>query len=281
MSPASFKRSTTELVQAGLDRAWAAIGESVRDARLSRRWTTEKLAEEAGVSRWIVYLAERGEPTSLESCVRLAVAMRLRLEVDLVDPHRKSTATKRDEDPVHAAIGELEAKHPRALGYTVGVDEPYQHYQFAGRTDVLATSTERRALLHIENRTRFPNVQEAAGAYNAKRAYLAPIVAERIGLRRGFRSVTHAMVCLWSAEVLHSLRLRPETFRSLCPDPTDAFTAWWSDGSPPNGTFSTLLLVDPFAMGRQRVFLDLESALDGARPRVQGYAEAVQRLRSR
>ena len=82
-------------------------------------------------------------------------------------------------------------------------------------------------LLHIENRTRFPNLQEAAGSYNAKRQYLAGSVADRAGTGpRGWRSVTHVMACLWSAEVLHEVRLRRATFGALCPDPPDALHAW-------------------------------------------------------
>src|SRR3972149_745963 len=35
---------------------------------------------------------------------------------------------------------------------------PYQHYQCAGRAGLLAWERERRSLLHVENRTRFPNL---------------------------------------------------------------------------------------------------------------------------
>lgn len=173
-------------------------------------------------------------------------------------------------------MGELEAAHLRRLGYTVAIDEPYQHYQFAGRADLLAWDPERRALLHLENRTRFPNIGEAAGSWNAKRAYLAPILAERLGISR-WASVTHAMVALWSAEILHILRLRTETFRALCPDRLDAFTDWWAGTPPRAGTATTLVVLDPFPSARARPFVGLEDDLL-VRPRVRGYAEAVERL---
>src|SRR3972149_5950175 len=108
-----------------------------------------------------------------------------------------------------AGMGDAEPRHRRSLGFDVGLDVPYQHYQFAGRADLLAWDSERRSLLHVENRTRFPNLQEAFGSYNAKRAYLATDVAERIGLGGGWRSGAPVIAALWSSEVLHSLRLRP------------------------------------------------------------------------
>ncbi|MBA2255354.1 MAG: hypothetical protein H0W07_09595 [Chloroflexi bacterium] len=74
-------------------------------------------------------------------------------------------------------MGELEARHLREAGFAIAVDEPYQHYQFAGRADLLAWDVEQRALLHCENRTLFPDMQGTAGAWNAKRAYLARVIA--------------------------------------------------------------------------------------------------------
>ena len=222
--------------------------------------------------------AESGRPASLEMYARLGHVLGLRLEAEFVDPRRRSARPPEETDLVHAAMGELEAAHLRAAGFAVSLDTPYQHYQFAGRADVLAWSVTHRALLHIENRTRFPNLQEAAGSYNAKRAYMAGVIAERFAIRGGFASVTHVMAALWSAEVIHSLRLRSASFRSLCPDPTEAFEAWW-DGRPADRARSScLVLLDPFAHGRQRLWVSLETALAEVRPRMRGYADAAARL---
>ena len=136
-------------------------------------------------------------------------------------------------------------------GHEVLLDEPYQHYQFAGRADVLAIDRQRRALLHIENRTRFPDLQAFAGSYNAKRAYLAPDLARRLGVDGGFRSVTHVVAGLWSSEVLHVVRLRPASFAAVCPDPTDGFATWWDGLEPPRGESSAFILFDPLPGQRQ------------------------------
>jgi hypothetical protein len=228
------------------------------------------------VSTSVVYLIERGEPASSEAAVRLASALGLRLQFELVDPRKRADAPLRAADPVHAAMGEFEAARLRSLRYPVGLDEPYQHYQFAGRADVVAWDTEGRAVLHLENRTRFPDFQEMAGAYNAKRAYLAASFGERVGVRR-WASETHVIVGLWSSEVLHAIRMRRESFRALCPDPPDAFVAWWNGRPAPVGKTSALVVLDPLARPRQRTYIGFDEALT-ARPRHRGYAEAAARL---
>jgi transcriptional regulator with XRE-family HTH domain len=276
MSPRLFTTQPTESVAAGVQRLWSTVGLKIRDARQAKRWSVGELARRAGVSVAVAYRAEAGNPTSLEALTRLATSLGLRLELEVVDPRRRERPP-RQADIVHSGMGELEAAHLRRLGYRVGLDEPYQHYQFAGRADLLAWHAERRILLHIENRTRFPDFQEMAGAYNAKRAYLGAALVERLGLRGGWRSETHVIAALWSSEVLRTLRLRTESFRALCPNQADALAAWWSGNPPPAGTSSCLIVLDPSARGRQRPWLGLEDAL-AARPRHRGYADAAASL---
>ncbi len=206
--------------------------------------------------------------------MRLVGALGLKLEFELEDPRRKTPRPR--QDTVHSAMGEFEAAHLRPLGFGLAIDEPYQHYQFAGRADVVAWDLDARALLHIENRTRFPDFQEAAGAFNAKKAYLGDALAERLEIGR-WRSETHVVVALWSAEVIHALRIRTESFRTLCPDALDSFSAWWRGGPPGTGKTCVFVALDPLARGRQRTFVSLEQALV-ARPRHAGYAEAAARL---
>jgi hypothetical protein len=224
----------------------------------------------------LAYEVEAGRPTSLEALARLTQALGLRIEVQLVDPRQRREVKSLSADPVHSAMGEFEARHFRAIGLAVGIDEPYQHYQFAGRADLVAWDLRARALLHIENRTRFPDLQETAGTYNAKRAYLAAAIGERLGIRR-WASQTHAIAGLWSSEVLHVLRLRLETFRALCPDHTTAFDGWWAGTPPREGNASVLVVLDPFAGRRQRAFVGLDEAVL-VRPRIRGYADGASRL---
>ena len=172
-------------------------------------------------------------------------------------------------------MGEAIARQMANLGNVVAIDEPYQHFQFAGRADVLAWDADARRLLHVENRTRFPNVQEAIGSFNAKRRYLPGVMAERLGrARRGFEGVTNVMAVLWSSEAVHALRLHPATFAAICPDTIEAFDAWWRGDEPPRaGVTSTLVLLDPApATPRHRPWAALA---DGTRPRYRGYTDAA------
>ena len=188
-------------------------------------------------------------------------------------------------DPVHAAMGEVELVQLRGHGPEVRLDEPYQHFQFAGRADLVAIDAPRRDLLHIENRTRFPDIGGFAGSFNAKRAYLADDLVRRLGLGRGERdlhSITHVVVALWSAEVLHVLRLCAASLRAVAPDGTEAFDSWWNGTRPPAGTSTTLVVFDPLPGIRQsrRRWIGLDEALR-AEPRYRDYAAALEALRSR
>lgn len=277
MSPSSPRRPPTPPSLTSLTRLLVVVGRRVREERVKRRWTLTELAEKAALSRSTVQAIEAGRAGSLDAYVRLATAFRLALEADFADPRRQRSQNQlRPLDPVHSAMGELEAAHIRHFGFPVGIDEPYQHFQFAGRADVVAWQADRRAFLHLENRTGFPNFQDASGAYNAKRSYLAGELGSRIGIS-DWASETHVIVALWTTDVAHSLRLRPASVRSICPDPPDAFAAWWSGDPPLVGVTSTFVALDPAASGRQRLFMGFDEFLS-TRPRHRNYAQAVAAL---
>jgi transcriptional regulator with XRE-family HTH domain len=262
-----------------LNRLVVAAGQHIRDERMRRAWSIRELAGRAGISTTHVHRAESGDVVSIEALVRIGVALGLSPSIDFGDKRRRSAAAYETADFVHAAMGEVEVRALARPDRTVGIDEPYQHYQFAGRADVLAWDLEN--LLHIENRTRFPNLQEAAGAYNAKRQYLARALGERLGLGpRGWRSVTHVMACLWSSEILHSLRLRQATFQAMCPDPPDALSAWLRGDVPPEGVTSSLVILDPTVpLGSRKRTIATLGDLPRLEPRHRGYADAAAALR--
>ncbi len=270
MCPRRIVQPAPPRVRAAVARAAVALGREVRDERLRRGWRLIDLAQRADVSMSTAHGVEAGAISSLDGYVRLALALGLTPRFTLL-PERTSR-TLRDADPVHAAMGEVEAAHLRGLGYEVRLDEPYQHYQFAGRADLVAIHREQRTLLHLENRTGFPDVQSFVGAYNGKRAYLGPDLAGRLGITGGFRSETHVVVALWSAEALHTMRLREQTFRAICPDPPDSFAAWWAGSPPADGPLtSSLVIIDPLPGQRstRRRWVGLDQ-LRSAGPRYRG-----------
>jgi transcriptional regulator with XRE-family HTH domain len=274
MSPVKLAALPSHAVAAAVSSFYVLLGARLNDAKRDRGWSVRRLAAESGVSAGTVYLLLRGEPVSLEAAIRMVGALGLKLEWDLVDPRRK--APRPSQDIVHSAMGEFEAKHLRGLGFAIAMDEPYQHYQFAGRADLVAWDLDSRSLLHIENRTLFPDFQEAEGSFKSNVAYLGPVLAERNGIR-AWRSETHVMACLWSSEMLHSLRLRTESFRAIAGGGDRNFAGWWAGNSVPEGSFAELVVIDPLATGRQRRFISLEEALT-ARPRWAGYREIAEVL---
>jgi transcriptional regulator with XRE-family HTH domain len=262
-----------------LSRLRTQLGREVFDERRRRRWTLAQLATRAGLSVATAQRVEAGQRASLDAIVAIGVALNLEPAASLRPATRVAPA--RDADPVHAAMGEIEARQFQASGRVVRLDEPYQHYQFAGRADLVVIDARERALLHVENRTRFPDIQAFAGAWNAKRSYLAPVLANRESLRGGWSAVDHVIVALWSSEVLHTLRLRRHSIRALAPDGAVGWVAWW-DGSPiPRGVRSSLVLFDPLPGVRRsrRRWVGLER-LDAVEPRYRGYADALAALRT-
>ena len=264
-----------------LARMSVEAGQRVRAERRRRRWTMRKLADLAGVALAVVHRVEAGHVATLETYARLATALGLRPDLLLSDPRARAANRQGGEDIVHVAMGELEARLLAAPGRTIAIDEPYQHYQFAGRADVLVVDREERNLFHIENRTQFPNLQDAAGSWNAKRQYLAREMAERYGIGpNGWRSITHTMACLWSAEVLHTIRLRRATFDALAPDGPKAFEAWLGGTEPDPGTTSILILLDPLvATGERRRVWAPSHEPPRLDPRYRDYADAAEALR--
>jgi transcriptional regulator with XRE-family HTH domain len=282
MSPRRRLDPISPAAQAALRRMAVEAGQRVREERMRRRWTLRDLAERSGVAPPTLHALETGDVASIETYARAGAALGLRPSFAFDDARGRGPAARRGrneaEDFVHAAMGESEARALARPGRTIAIDEPYQHYQFAGRADVLAWDHEN--LLHIENRTRFPNIQEAAGAWNAKRQYLARALAQRLDLGpHGWRSVTHVMAGLWSSEVLHVLRLRRATFAALCPDPPDASHAWLAGDEPPEGVTSSLVVLDPLVpFGSRRRAIAIVGH-DGPDPRHRGYADAAEALR--
>jgi transcriptional regulator with XRE-family HTH domain len=253
------------------------VGQQVRQERVRRHLTLAQIAGHAGLGVATVQGVELGRPASLDTYARLAGALRLRLALEFMEP-RGRDRPRRAADPVHAAMGEIEAEHLRRAGFAVNIDEPYQHFQFAGRADVVAWSVERAALLHLENRTEFPDIQDSIGAFNAKRRYLGEELAARAGVTR-WRSETHVIVGLWSADVLRALRAHESTFGAVCPGDVCAFESWWSGEPPPTGRCSSLIVFDP-AVGRRsdrRRWVGLADVAR-ARPRYRCYAEAARSL---
>lgn len=262
-----------------LARIVATLGAAIHEERRRRHISLREIARLARVGLGTAHAVEAGNVCALETYIRLADALRLKAEFELADPRRRDSPTRRAVDPVHAAMGEAQASHLRALGFEVGLDEPFQHYHFAGRADLVAWSVERQALLHIENKTRIPDLQDCFGSFNAKRTYLGDELAARLGVGR-WRSETHVMAALWSGETLPVLRAHAASFASVFPQPVDAFETWWRGVPPDSGRHRVVVIFDP-AKGTRKDRRQWLGAIElpGVRPRYRDYAEAVSLLK--
>jgi transcriptional regulator with XRE-family HTH domain len=194
----------------------STAAEQLATARRSKRWTLAELAGRAGISTSAAQAAEAGQPMSLDTYARLAAALGLRPSLSFESGRAGSTRVM-TRDVVHSAMGECEAAHLARLGLTVAMDEPYQHYQFARRADVLAWDLANSRLLH--NREQVTNRGRPGARRRLQRETcltLPPAIGERLGVGpRGWQTVSHVLVALWSSEVLHALRMRTATFRAL------------------------------------------------------------------
>jgi transcriptional regulator with XRE-family HTH domain len=255
-----------------------ALGTAIREERRRRRLTIADVARTVGLSFSEVQAVESGRVASLDTYLRLAKVLHLQPSFELVDPRRRETV-RRKEDPVHAAMGESQAAQLASLGYEVRIDEPFQHYQFAGRGDLVAWSVRDAVILHIENRTEFPNIQQGFGAFNTKREYLGLELASRVGVRR-WRSESHVMAAIWSADVIHTIRQHRATFGSLGPGGPSILETWCLGEAPPDGRKTGFVLFDPVDNRRSdaRRWVGV-SDLAKVRPRYRGYADVLAALK--
>lgn len=194
MSPGIADARPAPLAAAETLRVVAELGTRIRDERRRRGLTLREVAERAQVSLAAVQKVESGGRGSIEMYVRIAVALDRGLEVALTEdassdgPPQAIDVGPVGADIVHAAMGEYEVSTLATHGFRLGVDEPWQHYRFSGRADVVGWDPRLRALLHIENRTLFPDVQDSAGRYNGKKAFLA---AANLGATGDERAAGH------------------------------------------------------------------------------------------
>lgn len=270
-TPRSSSAGDTDLA---LDRLCHRLGTAIRTSRQAHGWTVQEVADAASLSRSAVARLEAGNAGGLATYMRLADVLDLRLTWELT----ALATTLEAEDAVHAVMGEVQARRFGTGMRQVLVDEPYQHFRFAGRGDLVVVDRSRHAVHHSENKTRIVNVGELSGSFNAKCLWLAGHVAKRSGVRL-FTSESHTLVLLWSEEVLAVARSLGRTLRSLGPHGTDPFAAWW-DGTPLAGMHRGLVVFDPIDRGTsQRQWVGLDEALE-ARPRYRGYADAFHELRT-
>src|SRR5687768_15402262 len=131
VSPRRCPQPLVPAARSALLRMAVAGGGQLRDERQRRDLTLEEVAHRAGVGRSTIQRLESGEPSSLETYARVASALALRPDLVFADPARRERGARADEDVVHSAMGEVEARRLAAApSLRLAIDEPYQHFQF-------------------------------------------------------------------------------------------------------------------------------------------------------
>ena len=186
MSPTSHRALPAPGAIRALNRLAVTAGQAVR-ARAHAAALVPSVARRPSRHLGRLCLGDRGRACRFRSRPTRRVFTALGVPLDMTgDPTPPGAAAPgRGQDLVHSAMGELEAPAaPARSGSRLPSTSP------TSTTSSLAVRTWSRgtrqpsALLHIENRTQFPNVQEALGGFGSKRAYLGGVLAARLWARQ-------------------------------------------------------------------------------------------------
>jgi len=155
------------------------FGGVIRFLRVRRRWRQRDLAERAGISQTMVSRLERGHlsEATLDTIRRVAAALDLR--VDVVGRWRGGELDRLLASG-HSALHESVAAHLRTLaGWQFASEVSFAHFAERGVIDILAWHEPSRALLVIELKTEFVDLNELIGTLDRKRRNAAQIARER------------------------------------------------------------------------------------------------------
>lgn len=160
-----------------------AVGRLITLARQRRQWRQEDLAGAAGVSRFLVAIAEAGalERLTVRSLRRIAAPLEIRLRFA---PLWNGGEADRLRDRDHARLVELVTTALRKQSWNVVVEYTFSHYGERGSIDILAWHARCETLLVVEVKTRIYDVQalvagveskgETCGSPGSRRARLGP-----------------------------------------------------------------------------------------------------------
>ena len=156
-----------------------SLGRQLRALRIRLGWRQEDLAARAGVARWVVGLIERGRLGEIPFDPVRRVARALEVRIDMVARWRGGDFG-RLLNAGHAAMHESMARLFASLPDWVAEPEvSFSIFGERGVIDILAWHPVRRALLIIELKTEFVDINDLMGTIDRKRRLAAQIARER------------------------------------------------------------------------------------------------------
>ena len=158
------------------------LGRIFRTVRVHLGLTQRELAARCGVSQSRVSRAERGlaDTMPLTDLERIARALDIRLAIDA---WWRGGDLPRLLDSAHARIVEYVVGRLRALSWVILVEYTFNHFGERGSVDIVAWHPGRRALLLIEVKSRFSDLQEMLATFARKLRIVPPILSTANGWR--------------------------------------------------------------------------------------------------
>jgi transcriptional regulator with XRE-family HTH domain len=224
------------------------FGLAMRALRRRRRWTQQRLAEAAGVSRSVIGRIETGaaDRVTLRTLIRVALAVGGTISVRVL---WHGEALDRLLDAAHADLTERMLRQLERLGWHTAAEVSFNVRGDRGSIDILAFHAPTGALLVIEIKSVVPDLQGMLGSLDRK-VRLAGDIARQRGWR--VRSVSRLLVLPDDRTARRRVDRHAAIFATALPGRTIAARRWLAR---PEGTFAGILFLTgaPQVGARHRV----------------------------
>ena len=200
-----------------------AVGRMVRDLRVARNLRQVDVAGRAGVSRETVSRLERGLVDGMTVASLRAVSRALEMP-SIVTLGWRTPELDRMRDRVHAAMVEAMSRILVDAGWQITAESGFNHYGERGSADILAWHRARLAILIVETKSRFGDLQDTLAALDRKRRVLPIEFEKRFGWRP--RVVGVLLVLPDLSTHRHVAARHPTIFRASFPHRQDEVTEW-------------------------------------------------------
>jgi transcriptional regulator with XRE-family HTH domain len=156
------------------------VGRAFKAVRVHLGWTQDDVSARSGVSQGLVSRIERGvaEAVSVRELDRVAKALNIRLSLN---SWWRDGDLAQLLDAGHAAIVEYTVGWLRRRGWEVLVEYGFNHYGERGSVDIVAWHPRFRALLLVEVKTRFVDLQDMLATFARKIRVVPELLVESHG----------------------------------------------------------------------------------------------------
>ena len=212
------------------------FGLAMRALRRRRRWTQQRLANAAGVSRQVIGRIENGKADriAVHTLIRVASALGATLSVKVL---WHGEGLDRLLDAAHADLTERILRLVQDLGWVASPEVSFNIRGDRGTIDILAFHAATGSLLVIEIKSVVPDLQSMLGTLDRKVRVAAEVARER-GWQ--VRSVSRLLVLPDDRTSRRRVEEHRGTFETAFPARTVDVRRWLRD---PDGRLAGLLFL--------------------------------------